>query len=352
MIVKIADQAVNGGGAVRLGVERDNLVRRLVFVGVPVIGGAQTVTLLWLAERVLGETTAPGDIEILTQTAEGYVWDVDSRITQYAGRKLTAYLQVNTPDGREWHTEGFRLTAAALPDIEQTVTEPEITAIGQMLAEITAHRAEMAAQIDHVEGMVDEAGAALGEVEVLADQVREDAQGVAADKDATQTAMQTAIQHALGAYDSMVAAGMSRDQAAQALSDLIAMLGSQIATLGTDGKLTPSQIPPLSINDVFPVSTASEMLTLTAERGDVALVMDSGVVTDSYMLAADDPAQAANWKKLGVSYVANAGHAATSDSATDAERINGKRIISMTQEQYDNAVTDPDTLYAVATEVG
>lgn len=144
----------------------------------------------------------------------------------------------------------------------------------------------------------------------------------------------------------------STAEAEQVLSDLLAMLGTQIATLGADGKLTPAQIPPLSINDVFQVTEIAEMLTLTAERGDVALLMADGVVADSYILATDDPTDASAWKKLGVSYVANAGHAVAADSATDAERINGKRIISMTQEQYDNAVTDPDTLYVVTPEVG
>lgn len=136
-------------------------------------------------------------------------------------------------------------------------------------------------------------------------------------------------------------------QADQALSDLLAMLGSHVATLGPDGKLTPAQIPPISINDVFPVANTAEMVNLVAERGDTAVIMTAGVVTDCYILMTDDPTTLTNWAKLGVSYVANAGHATTADSATDSERINGKRIISMTQAQYDNATKDPDTLYAV-----
>lgn len=140
-----------------------------------------------------------------------------------------------------------------------------------------------------------------------------------------------------------------KDAAIQAFTDLLAMMGTHIATL-TDGKLTPSQIPALSINDVFPVVDTTAMLTLTAERGDVALIMADDVVTDSYILAADEPTVAANWKKLGVSYVANAGHANTADNAANADRINNKRIVGMTQSQYDAAALDDETYYFVVPE--
>lgn len=176
-----------------------------------------------------------------------------------------------------------------------------------------------------------------------------DRQAVADDKVSTHTAMQTAVEKALVAYQSMVDAGLSRDQAAQALSDLIAMLGSQVATLGADGKLTPGQIPALSINDVFPVANTSEMLGLTAQRGDTAVITTAGIVSDCYLLMTDDPTVLENWAKLGISYVANAGHAMTADSATDSQKINGKRIVGMTDSQYALAETagtlDPDTLY-------
>ena len=132
----------------------------------------------------------------------------------------------------------------------------------------------------------------------------------------------------------------------QAMTDFLAMLGKDIATL-TDGKLTPSQIPALSINDVFPVASEAELLTLTAERGDCGIIVVDNVVTDSYILAADDPAQLENWKKLGVSYVANAGHASTADNAVNADKINNKRIVGMTQSQYDIAALDDDTFYIV-----
>jgi hypothetical protein len=156
----------------------------------------------------------------------------------------------------------------------------------------------------------------------------------------------TATASAQEASESADEAERSKAIAAQALSDLLAMMGTDIATL-TNGKLTPSQIPPLSINDVFEVPDTDAMLALEAQRGDCALIVPDDVVTDSYILAADDPTDIDNWKKLGVSYVANAGHANTADEAVNADKINNKRMVAMTQSQYDTAVIDPDTIYIV-----
>jgi hypothetical protein len=191
-----------------------------------------------------------------------------------------------------------------------------------------------------------------------AEQTANDRQAVAGDRTIVEgkTAKATeeadrAEAEADDAEESKTDAERAKAAAQQALSDLLHMLGTDIATL-TDGKLTPSQIPALSINDVFPVASEVELLTLTAERGDTALVMgtdgdDNSIVTDSYILAADDPTLQDNWKKLGISYVANAGHASTADNAVNADKINNKRMVAMTQSQYDTAVLDDNTFYIV-----
>lgn len=132
--------------------------------------------------------------------------------------------------------------------------------------------------------------------------------------------------------------------AQQAVADILAMRGTDLATL-TGGKLTPAQIPALSINDVFEVEDIDAMLALEAERGDCALIIAGGVVSDSYILAADDPTDSNNWKKLGVSYVANAGHANTANNAENADMINNHRLVTMTQAQYDVAATVDTTIY-------
>lgn len=133
----------------------------------------------------------------------------------------------------------------------------------------------------------------------------------------------------------------------QTMQDFLAMLGTDVATL-TGGKLTPSQIPAISINSTFTVTNESQITGLTAQEGDVAIVVPVDVVTDTYMLAGSDPTILSNWKKLGVAYVSEAGHAVNADNAVDSTKINGHRVVVMTQAEYDVAVKDPDTVYLVS----
>ena len=111
--------------------------------------------------------------------------------------------------------------------------------------------------------------------------------------------------------------------------------------------ISPSQIPALSINEIFQVANIEDILALTAQRGDVALLVNDDTVRDSYMLAADDASVMTNWKKLGVSHVANAQYAMIADEAVNATTINGHRLVTMTESQYANAVLEDNTLYAV-----
>lgn len=79
-----------------------------------------------------------------------------------------------------------------------------------------------------------------------------------------------------------------------------------VATLGADGLLPVSQLPPLAINTTFTVASQSAMLALTAERGDVAIRSD--LASAAYLLTADAPATLANWvpiqQNLGVALTA------------------------------------------------
>lgn len=79
-----------------------------------------------------------------------------------------------------------------------------------------------------------------------------------------------------------------------------------VATLGADGKLPVSQLPPLAVNETFTVANQAAMLALTAERGDVAIRSD--LAGAAYLLTADAPATLANWvpiqQNLGVALTA------------------------------------------------
>lgn len=73
-------------------------------------------------------------------------------------------------------------------------------------------------------------------------------------------------------------------------------VASGVATLGGDGKLPVSQLPPLAVNEVFTVASQAAMLALTAERGDGAIRTDQN--GQWYILTTDTPSVLANWKPI------------------------------------------------------
>jgi hypothetical protein len=72
-------------------------------------------------------------------------------------------------------------------------------------------------------------------------------------------------------------------------------VGVSIATL-TNGVLSSSQIPSITITDTFEASTEAEMLSLVgAEKGDICIRSDE---TKTYVLAGEDKTVLSNWKML------------------------------------------------------
>jgi hypothetical protein len=61
------------------------------------------------------------------------------------------------------------------------------------------------------------------------------------------------------------------------------------------GKVPPSQLPSVAINDVHAVSSEAEMLALAAVEGDIATRSDNGL---SYLLVGADPAVLGNWVQI------------------------------------------------------
>lgn len=139
----------------------------------------------------------------------------------------------------------------------------------------------------------------------------------------------------------------SKNITTQTMHDFLAILGTDVATLDANGKLNIGQLPAVAINNTFPIALESELTSLVAETGDVAILIEDNIVTDTFILVGADPRVVGNWTKLGIGYVAEAGHAANSDTAINATMINNKRIVAMSQAEYDLAVKDPDTIYVV-----
>jgi hypothetical protein len=68
-----------------------------------------------------------------------------------------------------------------------------------------------------------------------------------------------------------------------------------VASLGSDGKLTSSQIPDVTITDTFVVVSQAAMLALTAQTGDVAVRTD---LNKTFILTATPASTLGNWQEL------------------------------------------------------
>jgi hypothetical protein len=162
--------------------------------------------------------------------------------------------------------------------------------------------------------------------------------------DAVKLACQTSeTNSAASALD----AGESASASETALSQLIGDIGTTVCPLGTDGKIPVGNLPALATTETDTVANTAAMIALTAQRGDFALIVPTDTVTDSYVLAGDDPTVLANWVKFGVGYVASAGHAVNADTSTNSLQINGSTLLALTQAAYNAAVIDPSTIYLV-----
>lgn len=110
---------------------------------------------------------------------------------------------------------------------------------------------------------------------------------------AAVTALSSAGRDLIGLSDN-VAMRNALGLGSAALSNLAEPGGA--ASLGADGKIPSVQLPPITLSQVYTVSSQAEMLALPAIRGDIAVRADEGGKT--YVLAQDDPAVLENWISL------------------------------------------------------
>ena len=149
--------------------------------------------------------------------------------------------------------------------------------------------------------------------------------------DRAQTAAQAAENSASSSED-------SKNLAVQALSDLLKMLGTDIATL-VNGKIPASQIPSIATTEIFTASSLEEMEGLSVENGDICIRQDEN---KSYIFSN-------GWIYLAspTDYSARSGYAETAGTAQNANTINNHRLVEMTAEEYATAVKDENTYYLV-----
>ena len=100
------------------------------------------------------------------------------------------------------------------------------------------------------------------------------------------------------------AANAHSDAAIEALSETVAtdyvantVIGQAggVASLDGNGRVPNSQLPPLSISETHAVANETEMLSLVAERGDIAIRSD---LSRSFILAEEPSNVVSNWLEL------------------------------------------------------
>lgn len=145
-------------------------------------------------------------------------------------------------------------------------------------------------------------------------------------------------------------AQVAEDGASQALSDLLNMINSGDIVLAVDGKLPLSSIPATATQEIYVVESESALTSLVAQRGDLAELVETvngeRTITKTWQCLGN-PSSRDNWVVWGTSYAVSAGNAEQSKSAENSARINGHRLVEMSEEDFENAVKDDDTYYLV-----
>ena len=100
---------------------------------------------------------------------------------------------------------------------------------------------------------------------------------------------------------------------------------SGLATLGSDGLIPTSQLPPLAITDTFVVASEVDMLALTAQVGDVAIRTD---INETFILAASPASTLANWKQI-LTPAAPVQSISNTDETIDVSSPSGNVIVSL-----------------------
>jgi len=211
------------------------------------------------------------------------------------------YFQLRAFDDNElkWHSDTDYFKVGASVNATDYFPSPLPSEFEQMEQRVTAIQSEVTGTASEVEADRAEVASNKQIVITKAAEALQSATAALASEQAAKQSEDNSADSESNAYESM-------QTAAQALSDLLALMGSDIATL-TGGKLTPSQIPAIAVTDTFVVNSESAMLVLTAETGDVCIRTDE---SKTYILQGSDPAILANWQhlKTPTNYADTAGH--------------------------------------------
>lgn len=325
----------------------------LVIIGAPAISTGDVGAIDFDVESVSEEwegytlTAVFNDVEMaLTDNVCTVPWEA------IANGKTSMTIGVYGYSGSDTKTSTtvvYRLRTGTRTD---NTPEPTPSVYQQWIAEIKGYydgskenADQTAADLQEVSELKEEA---LSQVQQATDELKQAQKDIDEAVSAAEQSAQAAAISEENAAESEDAAELSEKKAAQALADLLAMLGTDIATL-VDGKIPVSQIPAIAITETYVVSSIEERDDLIVQEGDVCIVNIEGEQADESASYIYDGEQ---WKllKSPTDYASEAGYAATAGQAENANTINNHRLINMTAEQYETAVKDENTFYLVDSE--
>lgn len=191
---------------------------------------------------------------------------------------------------------------------------------------------------------------AAGQSKTLAEQAATEA---AASESNVEASALSATGSATTATDASQTAVAAKDTAAQALSDLLALIGTDVCNL-VNGQIPVDKIPLSVVYDIVEITDESELISLTAEqvqKKDIAAIIegtgDAKRCIKSYQLLGDgSPSIRSNWVEVAVTYASTAAFASTSGEAENANTVNGHRIVKFdTYADMISAVKVDDTIY-------
>lgn len=232
--------------------------------------------------------------------------------------------------------------AALLPGCYTAIAPPSEDIYLQILNEFSTSTAQVKESAQKAEQYAEEIKTSLPAI-------HQDAETAKAKAATAEAKAAEATASAEKAKTSEINAKASETASGQNLSDLLAMLGTDVATL-VGGKIPMSQIPATATQEIYVVLSESELTGLTAQRGDLAELVETvegeQTIIKTWQCLGDANEQE-NWVVWGTSYAVQAGASKLADNATNAGMINNHRLVEMTESEYQTAVKDPNTYYLV-----
>ena len=325
----------------------EKMSAKIGVVGVKMLedGAASTrISTNMLAIDIKNGAASSGAIEKLEKDAE--VWEIHLaemnavlKDVEDAGKDALTNLD-------EKRAEIVKIVDDMSDDIEARSQEAQ--AVIDDLGAGIEEKSQAAQQvIDGMEKEVAEASDVVAELVRDAMASEQAAQNSAED---AQLAAEDSIRASQSAQSSEAGAADYAGISSQAYEDLLNMINSGDIVLAQNGKLPLSSIPATATQEIYVVESEDELTTLTAQRGDLAELVEEidGVrtITKTWQCLGDATVLE-NWVVWGTSYAVQSGNAEHSNTSTNATMINGHRIVEMSEEEFNNAVKDEDTYYLV-----